>query len=150
MWIGFPRTWINPHLCPFKKSNYAFHRQSTLWLSFFNCFESFRASGFVKYLDKKLTLMHSHTHIKDLTCVNSLDITKGLKTRSRKVLNETKESTIDFFVVCEHVLPFVTKMEIDNHKNHTLTNFKQGEDSVNSDHLPLVMNDTFLSNEAGK
>ena len=84
--------------------------------------------------------MHSHTHIKDLTCVNSLDITKGLKTRSRKVLNETKESTIDFFVVCEHVLPFVTKMEIDNHKNHTLTNFKQGEDSVDSDHLPLVMN----------
>ena len=74
-----------------------------------------------------------------LTCVNSLDITNGLITRTRKVLNEIKESTIDFFVVCERVLPFVINMKIDNHKQHTLTNFKEGEDSVDSDHLPLVM-----------
>ena len=74
-----------------------------------------------------------------LTCVNSLDITEGLITRSRKVLNDIKESTIDFFVVCERVRPYVTNMKIDNHKQHTLTNYKSGEDSVDSDHLPLIM-----------
>ena len=53
-----------------------------------------------------------------LTCVNTLPLTEGLVTRKRKCLNEIKESTIYFYAVCERVLPFVTKMEIDDGKPH--------------------------------
>ena len=77
-----------------------------------------------------------------LTCVNTLPLTEGLVTRKRKCLNEIKESTIDFYVVCERVLPFVTKMEIDDGKNHMVTNFgniNSEGNSVNSDHYPLIM-----------
>ena len=52
------------------------------------------------------------------------------------------KSTIDFYVVCERVLPHVTYMKIDNGKNHILTNFfnidSDGK-AVNSDHFPLNM-----------
>ena len=77
-----------------------------------------------------------------LTCVNSLPITQGLITRSRKCLNELKESTIDFYVVCERVLPFVLSMNIDNGKKHILTNFNNTNRegiAVHSDHFPLTM-----------
>ena len=78
-----------------------------------------------------------------LTCVNSLPLTEGLITRKRKLLNEVKQSTIDFYVVCERVVPYVHNMKIDNGKHHMLTNFsntdKEGK-TVNSDHYPLTMN----------
>ena len=77
-----------------------------------------------------------------LICVNSLPITQGLITRSRKCLNEIKESTIDFYVVCERVLPFVSSMNIDNGKKHILTNFKntdKEDQAVHYDHFPLTV-----------
>ena len=77
-----------------------------------------------------------------LICVNSLPIAQGLITRSRKLLNEVKQSTIDFYVVCERVLPHITYMKIDNGTTHTLTNyFNMDSDGkpVNSDHFPLHM-----------
>ena len=36
-----------------------------------------------------------------------------------------EESVLDFFIVCSVVLPFVTKMVIDDSKYHVLTNYKQ-------------------------
>ena len=51
-----------------------------------------------------------------------------------------KKSTIDFYVVCERVLPYVESMKIDNGREHTLTNYKKGSKAVDSDHRPLVMN----------
>ena len=77
-----------------------------------------------------------------LTCVNSLSLTKGLITRSRKYLGEIKESTIDFYVVCERVLPFISSMEILNDSSHRLTNYSAMNDkgeSIDSDHFPLKM-----------
>ena len=77
-----------------------------------------------------------------LTCVNTLPLTEGLVTRKRKCLSEIKESTIDFYIVCERVLPFVTKMQIDDGKNHIVTNYgnvNSDGNSVNSDHYPLIM-----------
>ena len=77
-----------------------------------------------------------------LTCVNSLPLAQGLITRSRKLLNEVKESTLDYYVVCERVLPYVTYMKIDNGKNHILTNFLSSDSdrgAVNSDHYPLTI-----------
>ena len=75
-----------------------------------------------------------------LTCVNSLPITKGIITRSRKYLGVVRQSTIDFYVVCEDVLPFVSNMEILNDTSHMLTNFSAMNDkgeTTNSDHAPL-------------
>ena len=77
-----------------------------------------------------------------LICVNSLPLTKGLITRSRKCEKEVKQSTIDFYVVCERVLPYVKSMKIDNGKVHMLTNYsnvdKEGR-AINSDHFPMSM-----------
>ena len=54
-------------------------------------------------------------------------------------MNIWRESTIDFYVVCERVLPYVKSMKIDNGKGHTLTNYQRGAVGVNSDHKPLLM-----------
>ena len=50
-----------------------------------------------------------------------------------------KKSIIDFYVVCESVLPLVKSMKIDNGKQHTLTNYQKGSLGVNSDHKLFVM-----------
>ena len=58
-------------------------------------------------------------------------------------MGRSEKSKIDFFVVCQCVLPFVKCIEIDTDKNHMLTNYIHtiGEGkTVNSDHLPLKMN----------
>ena len=77
-----------------------------------------------------------------LICVNSLPLTKGLVTRRRRYLKEMRESTIDFYVVCEHVLPLVKEMNIQNHTEHNLTRYSVNNEkcvAVSSDHLPLIM-----------
>ena len=40
----------------------------------------------------------------------------------RMNLGVEKKSTIDFYVVCESVLPHIKRMKIDNGIEHTLTN----------------------------
>ena len=77
-----------------------------------------------------------------LSCVNCLPLTKGLITRRRRHLNEIRESTTDFFVVCERVLPLIKQMEIINHTDHNLTNYSLNNNklkAVSSDRSPLVM-----------
>ena len=79
---------------------------------------------------------------KNLRVVNALSLCQGLVTRSRKTKNHTEESILDFFVVCDRVLPFVTKMVIDDHKKHILTNYqaaKTGGKAINSDHFTQYM-----------
>ena len=73
----------------------------------------------------------------NLICVNSLPFSKGLVTRTRKYLGEVKQSTIDFYVVCQRVLPHISSMEIIDHTEHSLTNYSAlntGEAAVTSDH----------------
>ena len=77
-----------------------------------------------------------------LICVNSLPLTKGLITRKRRYLDETRQSTIDFYVVCDKVLPYVSSMEIVNDKKHNLTNYSllnKKSEAISSDHAPLIM-----------
>ena len=72
-----------------------------------------------------------------LTIVNSLSECEGLITRSRVKNGVLEESILDFFIVCSAVLPFVTKMVIDEKKNHILTNYKSAKitgRAVDSDH----------------
>ena len=51
-----------------------------------------------------------------LTVVNSLDLCQGLITRRRYRNNKSEESVVDFFVVCNLVLPHITQMVMDEEK----------------------------------
>ena len=51
-----------------------------------------------------------------LTVVNALSICEGLITRSRTKDDVEERSVLDLFVVCARVLPYVTKMVIDEDK----------------------------------
>ena len=78
----------------------------------------------------------------NLSVVNALPICEGVITRKRNKGNIIEESTLDFFVVCDRILPHVTRMVIDSDKNHTLTNFKparNGGKAVDSDHMTEYM-----------
>ena len=68
--------------------------------------------------------LNRHPH---LTVVNSLSICEGLVTRSRLRDGKLEESVLDFFVVCSKILPFVSKMVIDERKEHVLTNYKNAK-----------------------
>ena len=74
-----------------------------------------------------------------LIVVNSLPICSGTTTWTRTRLGIKLSSTIDFFVVCEKVLPFVTEMKIDHEGKHKITNFKAGKNITESDHIPMWM-----------
>ena len=78
----------------------------------------------------------------NLTVVNSLSICEGLITRSRMRQGKLIQSTIDFYVVCQRVLPYVTHMKIDSDKKYNLTNFKpvsKGRKAIDADHVPLIL-----------
>ena len=70
-----------------------------------------------------------------LTVVNALPLCEGLITRRRICKGKIEESVLDFFLVCHRVLPFVTKMVIDEKKTHILTNYQRGGRAINSDHF---------------
>ena len=79
---------------------------------------------------------------KQLTVVNSLPICEGLITRVRMKDGKEEKSVLDFFVVCSRVLPYVTKMKIDDDKNHTLTNYKpaiKGKRATYTDHFTEIL-----------
>ena len=59
----------------------------------------------------------------NLTVVNSLSLCEGVITRSRNKDGKVEESVLDFFIVCNRVLPYVRKMKIDTNKEHVLTNY---------------------------
>ena len=77
-----------------------------------------------------------------LSVVNSLPLCDGLITRSRLKAGVKELSILDFFVVCERVLPFVKKMVIDESRKYILTNYKnvkRGGEAVDSDHFTQYM-----------
>ena len=77
-----------------------------------------------------------------LTVVNSLQLCEGLITRRRYRNEKLEESVLDFFVVCNLVLPHVTRMVIDEEKKHVLTNYQQiktGGKAADTDHNILYM-----------
>ena len=62
-----------------------------------------------------------------LKIVNSLPQCEGLITRKRNKKDKMESSVLDFFVVCERVLPFVVKMKIDEEKQFILTNYARAK-----------------------
>ena len=78
----------------------------------------------------------------NLTVVNSLQICEGLLTRKRSKDGKLEVSILDFFVVCSYILPFVTRMVIDERKNYILTNYQSAKKTgkaIDSDHLTQYM-----------
>ena len=61
---------------------------------------------------------------KHLTVVNALPLCEGKFTRIKHTKNGTQETIIDFFVVCDKILPLVTKMKIDENGKNSLTRYK--------------------------
>ena len=78
-----------------------------------------------------------------LTPVNSLSLCKGVITRQRLLVTGKKESSsIDFYAVCDRVLPFVTEMLIDSDRKYNATNFinvKKGGQAIDTDHYTQVL-----------
>ena len=69
--------------------------------------------------------------------MNSLSLCTGLYTRRRNTKNGVQETVIDFYVVCDKLLPFVISMTIDETGQNSLTKYK-GK-IVKSDHSRLDM-----------
>ena len=90
--------------------------------------------------EKKLqTFLEEH---QNLTVVNSLPLCSGLVTRARKKDGKKEESVLDFFIVCNRVLPHVKSMKIDEQKEHVLTNYSRMRTDgkvTDSDHYTQYM-----------
>ena len=87
---------------------------------------------FKEFLDR-------HPH---LTVVNALPLCDGIITRRRVCKGVIEESVLDFFVVCDRVLPFVKKMVVDESKQFILTYYQQakcGGKAKDSDHFTEYM-----------
>ena len=77
-----------------------------------------------------------------MTVVNNLNLCDGVVTRKRARNGKIEESVLDFFLVCNLVLPFVTHMVIDEERKHVLTNYehvKRGLKANDTDHATLYM-----------
>ena len=77
-----------------------------------------------------------------LTVVNSLDLCEGLITRERNKNGKLEQSVLDFFVVCNLLLPYVKKMVIDEDRKFILTNYEQvqkGGKAADTDHMTEYM-----------
>ena len=61
----------------------------------------------------------------NLNVVNSLELCEGLITRRRVRNGNVEESVLDLFIVCDIILPYVTRMVIDEKKDYVLTNYEQ-------------------------
>lgn len=83
--------------------------------------------------------------------VNTLPICEGLITRSRIKGGKEEKSILDFFIVCNRILPYVTKMVIDEEKEYILTNYKpakKGEKAKDTDHYTQYMDINLKINPA--
>ena len=60
-----------------------------------------------------------------MTVVNSLELCEGLITRERFRDGKLEQSVLDFFVVCNLLLPYLKKMVIDEDRKFILTNYEQ-------------------------
>ena len=83
---------------------------------------------------------------KNITLVNSLPICEGIITRKRVTESLNQTSVLDLFLVCERMLPFVTRMHVDIQGSHQLTNFGHKDDKqkkskvTESDHAKVELN----------
>ena len=73
---------------------------------------------------------------------NSLDVCDGLISRIRKTKKGIEKAVLDFFIICDKILPFLKRMVIDEQRLHVLTNFnpiRQGGRPIESDHNTEIL-----------
>ena len=68
----------------------------------------------------------------NLTVCNALPICEGTFTRVRKTTVGETKTILDFFIVCDKILPHVTKMKIYEIGEHAITKYKKNV--VRTDH----------------
>ena len=73
----------------------------------------------------------------NLSVINALPICEGKFTRVKTTKTGTSKSILDFFLVCDKILPFVSKMKIDEKGETALT--KYNKSVVTTDHNMLTM-----------
>ena len=73
-----------------------------------------------------------------LTLLNTESFCKGTITRSRSVNDKVENSVIDFVIVCDKVLPYVTKFNIDEEKKYALSNYSSKGQLKYSDHNSII------------
>ena len=77
-----------------------------------------------------------------ITVVNSLKLCEGLITRRRETTRGIEESVLDFFIVNEKMVQYLTKMRVDEEEQYVLTNFVQKNKNKGvkkSDHRTLIL-----------
>ena len=87
-----------------------------------------------------------------LCVVNSLDLCQGLITRRRTTIRKCEESILDFFVVCEKMLPFIERMIVDEEQQYGLSSYSKvkGKQVIKkSDHNPVIL-ELFLNYKVKK
>ena len=72
-----------------------------------------------------------------LTILNPLSLCKGTTTWTRTRLGVKLTITLEFFIVCACVLPFVKDMVMNNDSRHKITNFKNTKKPTESDHATM-------------
>ena len=77
-----------------------------------------------------------------LSLINSLPLCEGTITRKRKTTRGMETSVLDVFVACDKILPYISRMKIDEKREQVLTNyskFKQIKRVIESDHCPVFL-----------
>ena len=77
-----------------------------------------------------------------ITVVNSLKLCEGLITRRRETTKGVEESVLDFFLVNEKMVQYLTKMKVDEKEQYALTNLAQKRKTKatkKSDHRTLIL-----------
>jgi hypothetical protein len=59
-----------------------------------------------------------------LSLVNSLSICEGVISRMRKTTRGMERSILDYFVVCDKIIPYTTRMVVDEKRDHALVNYR--------------------------
>ena len=72
----------------------------------------------------------------DISVLNALSICEGTITRERRTRKGTEKGILDFFLVCDKILPLVTRMVIDEKGENALCKYRAGN-VVKADHHML-------------
>ena len=94
--------------------------------------QNFNGKLFMQFLER----------MPNLTLVNCLELCEGTITRMRKTIKGVELSVLDVFVTCDRLLPYITKMTVDEKREHVLTNFKSVKTAgkvIESDHCPISL-----------
>ena len=73
--------------------------------------------------------------------INNSDKCQGLITRSKKTINGLEQAVLDFYLVNERMVPYISEMIIDEAGDHCMTNFNNKK-VINSDHKSLILHTT--------